>query len=315
MAETLRIQRDGRVLVVTLDNPPRNFINGQMFEDLTELADDLERDETVGAVVLTGAPDDIFITHFDVAELPAEPGTQPHLSYRRAGAVLAILAAAERLPGLARVLRRTPAGEALGLLAVHRLFLRMNRLPVAFVAAINGYALAGGFELALACDIRLMADGDTRVSLPEVALGVIPGFGGTQRLARILGSARAVEALIDARDFDPGEAAALGLVHRVVPRDELMDEAVAVAQRLARRSRAAVGAIKRVVYDGGSRSLAGGLRVERAAFVSAASSPAAQRGIAAMTSEIDAGGGAGPGMDVTAFDHWRDGTAVDFTLG
>lgn len=310
---TVHLERAGRVVFATLDSPPRNFLDARMLTELEALVTELETDRSVGAVVLTGAPADVFITHFDVSELSlAEPGARTP-SYRTARAGLRAIETAARLPGASAVLARTPAGQALDLVAVHDLFTRMNVMDKVFIAAINGHALAGGCEVALACDIRIMADGVGRIGLPEVTLGVIPGFGGTQRLARILGPGRALEAMLEGHGYTATEACDLGLVHRVVAPEALLDEARATAERMARRPRLAVQSLKRAVYEGGSRSLAQGLAVERAAFAVAAQSAGARRGVEAMRGEIEAGRGAGPGMDVDALRPWQDGTAVNYT--
>ena len=147
---------------------------------------------------------------------------------------------------------------------IHDLFLRMNRLDKVFIAAINGFATGGGCELALACDIRLMAKGDGRIGQPEILVGIIPGAGGTQRLTRILGPGPALESMLEGTIYTPEEAEALGIVTHVVPADELMPRALELAERLARRAPAAVEGLKRAVYEGGSSALRDGLHIERA---------------------------------------------------
>jgi enoyl-CoA hydratase len=274
---TVRTERDGRVLTVTLDNPPRNFMNGRMVGELDALTKELEADDSIGAVVITGAPEEIFITHFDVAEIAAGA---------KAG---------------------TEATEA-GLDLIHGLFLRMNRMDKVFVAAVNGVALGAGCELALACDLRLMAEGEQhRIGLPELSVGIIPGAGGTQRMSRALGPSRALEFMLEAEPLTPQQAVELGLVHRTVAGDELLQVAHATAERLARRSPVTVGALKRAVYFGGTASLERGLEFEREGFLAAARSPAAARAMRAYVEQ-------GPALaDNTAILAWREGTAVDLT--
>src|SRR4029450_65137 len=160
---------------------------------------------------------------------------------------------------------------------IHELLLPMNRLDKAIIAAINGLALGGGCELALACDVRLMAKGDYRIGLPEITLGIIPGAGGTQRLARVLGPGRALEMMLEGRALTPKEARELGLVHHIVDAPSLLGEAIETAERLARRSPAAVAGLKRAVYDGASRPLVDGLHIERAQFLATASTGPRQR--------------------------------------
>ena len=274
---TVRTERDGRVLTVTLDNPPRNLMNGRMVGELDAVARELEDDESIGAVVITGAPEEVFITHFDVAEMlaGAEAGRE---------------------------------ATEVGLELIHGLFLRMNRMDKVFVAAVNGLALGGGCELALACDLRLMAEGEQhRIGLPELSVGIIPGAGGTQRLTRALGPSRALEFMLEADPLTPQQAVELGLVHRTVASDELLQVAHATAERLARRSPVTVGALKRAVYFGGSAGLEQGLAMEREGFQAAVSSAAAARAMRAYLEQEAAL------ADSSAILPWREGTVVDLT--
>jgi len=313
---TVQIERSGRVLVARLDNPPRNFMTTAMVGELEALVHDLEHDRSVGAVVLTGAPPDVFITHFDVEEI--RRGTQrvgATVSSTQAGGGLRAVGAAQRIPGARGLLERSPVGGMSALLQIHELFLRMNRLDKVFVAAINGLALGGGCELALACDIRIMARGDHRIGLPEVTLGIIPGAGGTQRLVRALGQTRALEMMLEGRVLTPDEAVEAGLVHRTAEPDRLLDEAMETAARLARRSPVAVKALKEAVYEGASKPLPQGLHVERAGFMAAASTPAARRALGAYAEEVARAADGAPWQDGDLMARWQDGTAVDMVSG
>ena len=313
----LHTSRDGRVLTVTLDNPPSGFMTGGMVDELDALTRSLEGDTSVGAVVLTGALDGVFVMHYDIAEIvDGAEAVGASVGRGVAGGAVRTVGALRRVPGAAGALGRSPASGIVELHQVHELFVRMGRMEQVFVAALNGTATGGGCELALACDLRYMADGPYAIGLPEISVGIIPGAGGTQRLVRALGPARALELMLEARPLDPHAALGAGLVHRVVPADALLAEAQATAARLARRAPATVGALKRAVYDGGSRSLPGGLHVERAEFLAVASAPPAIRGMRAYADAVERledplrppwndGDGAG--------DAWFDGTAVDLT--
>jgi enoyl-CoA hydratase/carnithine racemase len=197
--------------------------------------------------------------------------------------------------------------------AIHDLFDRMNRQGTVFIAAINGLALGGGCELALACDIRIMADRELPIGQPEISLGLIPGAGGTQRLTRLLGSGRALELMLEGRPLLPYEAVAAGLVHRVVEPEALMGEALATAERLARRSPTAVRELKRAVYEGASRPLDEGLHIERTGFLATASSPAAQRAMSLYVEDVEALGDVDPRTALDALERWREGSAADMT--
>ena len=312
--QTVHTQRSGRVLVARLDNPPRNYMTTAMVHELDALTRGLEGDVSVGAVVITGAPADVFIAHFDVAEIVAGTSRGPSLSSSQAGGTLRAVGAVERIPRARAVLERTPVAGMVALRDIHELFLRMNRLDKVFIAAINGLALGGGCELALACDVRLMARGEGLIGLPEITLGIIPGAGGTQRLARALGPGRALEMMLEGRALGPEEAEECGLVHRITSAEALLDEALATAERLARRSPTAVAALKRAVYEGASRPLEEGLHIERAGFLAAASAPAARRAMEEYAHEAEEQIGEGAPWQVrSTLDRWQQGTAVDLT--
>jgi enoyl-CoA hydratase/carnithine racemase len=233
------------------------------------------------------------------------------VSSAQAGGGLRAVGVAQRIPGARSLIERSPAAGLSALLQIHDVFLRMNRLDKVFVAAINGLALGGGCELALACDVRIMARGDHRIGLPEMTLGIIPGAGGTQRLARAVGHSRALEMMLEGRALTPEEAEEAGLVHRTIDGAQLLDEALATAERLARRSPVAVQALKRAVYEGASRPLGEGLHVERAGFMAAASTPAARRALEAYVAEVARLPDSAPWRDGELMARWQDGTAID----
>jgi enoyl-CoA hydratase/carnithine racemase len=309
----LEVERQGRVMTVRLVNPPRNFMTGRMVIELEELVAGLEGDGSIGAVVLTGGIDGVFITHFDVAEIvAASEAAGPAPAPAVAGGALRAAGAIARIPGAKEALGRTPAAGLVELRRIHDLFRAMNRSDKVFLAAINGQAMGGGFELALACDVRYMtADPDARVGLPEITVGIIPGGGGTQRLSRLLGPGRALEMMLEGRVLSATEAEGLGVVHRVVTPDSVLEEAQSTAQRLARRAPATVAALKRAVYEGASKPFAEGLHLERAAFLSVAARPEAIRAMNAYAEQVQQLGDAAPWQTEELMRPWQDGTAVD----
>jgi enoyl-CoA hydratase/carnithine racemase len=163
----------------------------------------------------------------------------------------------------------------------------MNRCGAVFVAALNGSALGIGSELALACDYRLMAAGDNVIGQPEILLGFPPGGGGTQRLTRLVGTHQGLKLMLDGGGLDPEAAAQIGYVDEVVAPDELLDHALALADRLAQRLKLTVAAVKRAAYIGGSRSLEEGLHLERAEFLSTLASPGAQAAMLAYIARTE----------------------------
>ncbi|HBO4245513.1 TPA: enoyl-CoA hydratase/isomerase family protein [Pseudomonas aeruginosa] len=271
----LRIEQRGRVLQVLLDNPPANFLTTAVMQELADLLEDLEQRQDIGAVILSGAADGIFLTHFDVDEI--ERAVAP-ITFSMPAWLTRLLLESEsllrHLPGARKLLRRTLLAGVADMNLFHEVTAHMRRMDKVFIAAINGLALGGGCELALACDLRLMAEDDQVerfLGQPEVLIGLIPGGGGTQMLARSLGVARALELCLEGQLLEPRQALALGLVNGLAPAEELLEAADALAQRLSRRSPQAVRLIKRSIYQAASRDWTEGMASEKAGFLSAAS--------------------------------------------
>ncbi|RMK28235.1 enoyl-CoA hydratase [Pseudomonas aeruginosa] len=271
----LRIEQRGRVLQVLLDNPPANFLTTAVMQELADLLEDLEQRQDIGAVILSGAADGVFLTHFDVDEI--ERAVAP-ITFSMPAWLTRLLLESEsllrHLPGARKLLRRTLLAGVADMNLFHEVTTHMRRMDKVFIAAINGLALGGGCELALACDLRLMAEDDQVerfLGQPEVLIGLIPGGGGTQMLARSLGVARALELCLEGQLLEPRQALALGLVNGLAPAEELLEAADALAQRLSRRSPQAVRLIKRSIYQAASRDWTEGMASEKAGFLSAAS--------------------------------------------
>ncbi|HEP8463256.1 TPA: enoyl-CoA hydratase/isomerase family protein [Pseudomonas aeruginosa] len=271
----LRIEQRGRVLQVLLDNPPANFLTTAVMQELADLLEDLEQRQDIGAVILSGAADGVFLTHFDVDEI--ERAVAP-ITFSMPAWLTRLLLESEsllrHLPGARKLLRRTLLAGVADMNLFHEVTAHMRRMDKVFIAAINGLALGGGCELALACDLRLMAEDDQVerfLGQPEVLIGLIPGGGGTQMLARSLGVARALELCLEGQLLEPRQALALGLVNGLASAEELLEAADALAQRLSRRSPQAVRLIKRSIYQAASRDWTEGMASEKAGFLSAAS--------------------------------------------
>ncbi|HSP56599.1 MAG TPA: enoyl-CoA hydratase/isomerase family protein [Dehalococcoidia bacterium] len=245
----VQTHREGPALVATLTNPPRNLMNALMVRELTDLAESLANVTEARVLVLTGVGD-IFITHYDVSELTL-------LSDRMQGATT------------------VPAnGELHG---THKAFLKLQSLPQVVIAAMNGTAMGGGCELSLDCDFLYMARGPGRIGLPEVRVGILPGAGGTQRMARLLGTARAMELMLlgDAVDADTAER--IGLVHKACDPDQLMPEVLSLANELAKRPPLSIALIKQCVLRGVEMPLDDALHFEQDAFWQTMRSPDAAR--------------------------------------
>ena len=308
---SLMEEREGRVLVVKLDNAPSHLIDRGVIAGLTEIVRRMEGDRTLGALVLTGAEPGRFLTHYDIDEiLEGAEGVTVPLAPRPAAAAGRAVGAAARVPGGRRALRRTPLRGVADLDATTGLFRRLERLDKVVLAAIGGPAIGAACELALACDLRYVADDVEAIGSLEIAQGFAPGAGGTQRQARALGPSRALEAILEGRLLSASEALATGFAHRVVPADRLLAEALETAHRLSRRAPVAVAAVKRALYDGAGRPLRDGLALERSWFMAALSRPAARRALQRYVDEL-AEAGRGPWEDPSAFEPWREGTAVE----
>jgi enoyl-CoA hydratase len=307
----LQTERHGRVLLVQADNPPHNFMTAEMVRELERLVRSLHGDRSIGAVVITGKPEDLYITHYDVGEILA--------SVKRAGIaappwltsiVLRIAGGIRRIPFLRDLGERTPLAAVFELYRIHDLFLEMNRSEKVFIAAINGPATGGGCEISLACDIRLMAESDIAIGLPEMTVGFNPGAGGTQRLPRLVGVGRAMQMMLEGLTLTPREALGYGLVQAVVPPDQVKDAAIRTGERLSKRSPEAIRSLKRAVYEGASRPLAQGLGVERKWFMVSSATDFSQEKMAAMSGQVEAEGRS-PWATAEGLLPWQDGTAAE----
>ncbi|OFZ99591.1 MAG: hypothetical protein A2Z64_08550 [Betaproteobacteria bacterium RIFCSPLOWO2_02_67_12] len=232
---SIRIERRAAVLVVTIDRPEaRNALDRAMSRALSEAWTQYREDAALRVAVLTGAGEASFCAGADLKEIGDYYRSMSPIERRERG---------EREPGLGGITRNLDPGK-----------------PV--IAAINGHCLAGGLELALACDLRVAAEHAT-FGLPEVRWGLMPGAGGTQRLPRAIPLAVAAEMILTAQPIDARRACEIGLVNRVVPAARLMDEALALARRIASNGPLAVQAARAALYRGLHLPLEEGLRLEQ----------------------------------------------------
>ena len=230
MGEFVRLEVDGAIGTIRLDRPKMNAINTQLRTELREVAEEVRDRDDVRAVVLYGG-EKVFAAGADIKEMES-------ISYAQ---MLAY---------------GTGLQEALKVVA---------KLPKPVVAAVTGYALGGGFELALTADFRVLGE-SAQVGVPEILLGVIPGAGGTQRLTRLVGPAKAKDLVFTGRFVKADEALALGIADRVVPDAEVYDAAVALASQFANGPAVALRAAKQAVDEGLELDLDSALRLESALF-------------------------------------------------
>ena len=276
MTGHIDVQARGPVLIARLEGGPHALMGLNMARALAALVQRVESDTSVRAVVLTGTHPGRFIGHADPRWLQGEGKRIPRVGLGTASAIARVAKTVRAIPPLKAVASVTPLDGGMQMDELHDTFLRMNRCGVLFVAALNGSALGLGSELAQACDVRLMADGDFFIGQPEVLLGILPGGGGTQRLTRLVGAHRALMMMLEGRPVPPAKALEIGLVDEVVAPDALLDRALETAAYLGSRSRDSIAAIKRAVYLGGSMALEEGLHLERSEFISIIPSSTAQ---------------------------------------
>jgi enoyl-CoA hydratase len=233
MDDILLLELDGPIATITLNRPAvLNALNTDLLTLLEETLDAFTGDPSLRAVILTGAGERAFAAGADIAELAALEGPVAGEHKSRTG---------QRVTQL------------------------LEALPVPVIAAVNGFALGGGCELAMACDIRIASE-NAKFGQPEVNLGVPPGYGGTQRTTRLLGPGMALFMCLTGEMIDAAEALRIGLVQRVVPIAELLPEARRIAQGIAAKAPLAVTATKRAIRAGAALPLADGLALEALHF-------------------------------------------------
>ena len=247
-SEFVRVERDGAHAVVRIDRQDKlNALNPQVIAELKDAFQAIEGDDQVRGVILTGAGDKAFV----------------------AGADIGVLATMDSLSGVAV----SRAGQ--------EVFRTIERFPKPVLASVGGYALGGGCELALACHMRIASD-TARFGLPEVGLGIIPGYGGTIRLARLVGLGRAIELTLTGEMIGAERAAEMGLVSRVVPRDELDSSASALLSSVTRNGPVAVRMALESVYHALDASTERALEFESSLFGLLASTADMKEGMSAF---------------------------------
>lgn len=230
--ENVKTENKDGILIITIDRPKvLNALNAQTVTEIGEAFAAAKDDESVKAVILTGAGEKAFVAGADINEL----------------------AQCNALTG------KTTAEKG------QRIFFAIERFPKPVIAAVNGFALGGGCELALACHIRIASE-NAKLGLPEVTLGIIPGYGGTQRMTRLLGKGKALELILSGDRIDAAEAERIGLVNKVVPVDQLMSTCEELARKIMSRGPLAVTAAIEAVMSGSEMPFEEGQFLEATLF-------------------------------------------------
>ena len=246
--ECVKASVEDRIAIVTIDHRPVNALNRKTMEELSQVLDELRADAAVKAVILTGAGSLAFVAGADIKEMSQLPSPQ----------------AAQDVSAL---------GQAV--------FLKLQRLGKPVIAAINGVCLGGGLELAMACHLRISGD-RARFGQPEIALGIIPGWGGTQRLPRLIGKAKATEWILTGDMVTAQEALRLGLVNQVVAQDQVLKAAKDLARKIVSKGMVAIAESLRAIEEGLEGSLEAGMAKEAAAFGRVAATEDSREGVKAF---------------------------------
>ncbi len=244
----ITLQKEAPLALVKINRPPANAYDRAFMEELDQAIENMRTDGSLRAALV-------------ISEIPR---------FFSAGADVKFFQ------------QNTPEERAAFVARCHQILGKMERLPIPVIAVINGHCTGGGLEIALACDLRFAGDGEYRLGLPEVTLGLLPGNGGTQRLPRLIGTGRALDLMLTGETLTPQQAFEAKLVERLYPTADLMDAARTYALRLAERAPLAVGHIKLATRLGSKTGLEEGLKIEREAVAKLFASKDAAEGIAAF---------------------------------
>lgn len=230
--KNLLMEVDGGIALVTINRPKSlNALNSETLAELNQLFGEIAERKDIRVVILTGSGQKAFVAGADISEM----------------------------------VNATPAeGRKMGLLAKEA-FLKLEEMPQVTIAAVNGYALGGGCEISMACDIRI-ASSNAKFGQPETGLGILPGFGGTQRLARLVGKGRAKEIIFTGDQITAEEAYRIGLANHVVPQEELIDYCKEMARKIMSKGSYAVSLAKEAINTGTETDLNAGLTLEADLF-------------------------------------------------
>ncbi len=246
--ETLIIEKEDNIAIIKLNRPPVNPLNTKLYQELYDAISELDNEAGIGAIIITGNGDKAFAAGLDIKEVMGK-------------------SVDEVREFTEKVSRKTLS--------------KLTGIEKPTIAAVFGPALGGGCEVALCCDIRIVSE-DAVFGLPEINLGIMPGSGATQRLTRLIGVPRAKEMLFTGDNINAQEAYRIGLANKVTTKDKLMEEAKAMAKKLASKPKVALGLIKRCVDSGLDTDIESGLTLEVNSFCKAFTSEDGREGVSAF---------------------------------
>jgi len=240
----LKVEDHGNVVICVLSNPPTHTFTSKSLMEVHDFLDQMEKKKDLRVLAFTGEGEDVFIKHYEVGEL-AESAEKNISEDKDVDS------------------QYSPPKE---LHHFHKMLLRLRDLEAIVVAGINGNTAGGGCEFSLGCDLRIMSEGPFAIGLPETSVGILPGGGGTQRLARLIGSSRALDLILHARLLSPQEAFEFGLINKLVSHDRFREELMDYCSDLASRAPIALRQVKKIIHQGLDKTLEEGLLMEQEAF-------------------------------------------------
>lgn len=252
----LRIEDNGNYVICYLSNPPTHTLTSSGVNEIHTFLDQIEMRDDLRVLAFTGDGENVFIKHYEVGELANT---------------------AER-----NLETKKDKQDPKELHAFHTMLLRLRDLDAIVVAGINGNTAGGGCEFSLGCDLRIMADGNFLIGLPETSVGILPGGGGTQRLSRLIGSSRALDLILHAQLVSPKEAFDLGIINKLVSEASFNQELISYCEDLSNRAPIALQQVKKIIHQGLEMTLEESLLVEQKAFDVTMNSKDAARAMRAL---------------------------------
>jgi len=265
----LKIEDKGDIIICYLSNPPTHTLTAQGLMEIHGFLDSLSNNKKLRVLAFTGAGEDVFIRHYEVGELADS---------------------AEKNISKDKEANKTDNNSKKELHGFHKMLLKMRDLDAIVIAGINGNTAGGGCEFSLGCDLRVMSSGDYFIGLPETGVGILPGGGGTQRLARLIGISRALDLILHGKLILNTKAFEYGIINEILPKDSFIESLKEYCQVLAKRAPIALREVKKAIHKGIDLPLEEALLVEQEAFNETMNSKDAARAMRTMLNakeEID----------------------------
>ena len=265
----LKIEDNGEIIICYLSNPPTHTLTAQGLMEIHDFLDSLASNKKLRVLAFTGAGEDVFIRHYEVGELADS---------------------AEKNISKDKEANKTDNNSKKELHGFHKMLLKMRDLDAIVIAGINGNTAGGGCEFSLGCDLRVMSSGDYFIGLPETGVGILPGGGGTQRLARLIGISRALDLILHGKLILNTKAFEYGIINEILPKDSFVESLKGYCQVLAKRAPIALREVKKAIHKGIDLPLEEALLVEQEAFNETMNSKDAARAMRTMLNakeEID----------------------------